>query len=239
MPRVTAQSLVQQQFTLWSSIWALGRFAEAVSSLLQELESHLKIARAHAEFQPKFVWAQYVNEGMELPIVALALLSVVASQAAVERTFSAQDLVHAKKRNRLHQQAVQAEMFVRFNSHAIDAVKAASHPTDLFIQLGADINSSDADTEVEVEFVRPPRLPPAVAAAAAAAPRSRKRQAVEDAESGVGDEGEAAAAAVAAPARIVRTKSAVQKEIDKWLWDYIEKNNITSEYEWEESRRMC
>ena len=64
-------------------------------------------------------WAQYGLDGLELPTVALALLSVAASEAAVERSFSAQDAVHTKKRNRLGRDTVQAEMFVRFNEDAL------------------------------------------------------------------------------------------------------------------------
>jgi len=65
------------------------------------------------------VWAMYRGE---LPAVATALLSITASEAAVERSFSAQDAVHTDKRNKLLDKSVQddSEMFVKFNTRALD-----------------------------------------------------------------------------------------------------------------------
>ena len=50
---------------------------------------------------------------------AIALLCVAGSEAAVERSFSAQDAVHTKRRNRLSDRSVQDEMFIRFNSNSV------------------------------------------------------------------------------------------------------------------------
>jgi hypothetical protein len=51
----------------------------------------------------------------ELTVCALALLSLTTSEAAGERTFSKQGIVHSKLRNALSAEFVQAQMFVAFN----------------------------------------------------------------------------------------------------------------------------
>jgi hypothetical protein len=45
----------------------------------------------------------------------------------VERTFSAQDAVHTKKRNRLLDESVEEEMFVKFNTRAMQRKPHTSH----------------------------------------------------------------------------------------------------------------
>jgi hypothetical protein len=49
----------------------------------------------------------------------MALLSISASEAAVERSFSMQDIVHSKRRNRLNDESVEDEMFIKFNYRAL------------------------------------------------------------------------------------------------------------------------
>jgi hypothetical protein len=68
-------------------------------------------------WSPRKVWLLYSE--LELGIVAAALLSVSASEAAVERTFSAQGLVHSDRRNQLASASVEAEMMFKFNSRTL------------------------------------------------------------------------------------------------------------------------
>jgi hypothetical protein len=56
----------------------------------------------------------------ELTQLAITLLSITASEAAVERTFSRQGLVHSKLRNRLSDRSVQSQMFFSFNTRALE-----------------------------------------------------------------------------------------------------------------------
>ena len=66
----------------------------------------------------------------EIPLFAhpaISLLSVAGSEAAVERSFSAQDSLHTKKRNRLSDLSVQNEMFIRFNSNAFEGIRVQSN----------------------------------------------------------------------------------------------------------------
>lgn len=56
----------------------------------------------------------------ELCTLAMALLSVTASEAAVERSFSRQGIIHSKLRNRLLDDSVQMQMFFSFNTRALE-----------------------------------------------------------------------------------------------------------------------
>jgi hypothetical protein len=85
--------------------------------VFSRLESEIATAKRMAgdgDWHPLSVWRLY--PGIQLAEVAVALLSVTASEAAVERSFSAQSLVHSKRRNSLHNDAVEAEMMLKFNS---------------------------------------------------------------------------------------------------------------------------
>jgi hypothetical protein len=66
-------------------------------------------------WQPSLLWFRYQNSVPELTACVLALLSITATEAAVERSFSAQGTVHSKKRNRLLDSSVEREMFIKFN----------------------------------------------------------------------------------------------------------------------------
>ena len=74
-------------------------------------------------WNPKSVWCLYLHGAPELATAAIALLGVAGSEAACERTFSAQSLVHTKQRNRLRDDHVEQEMFIRFNSDALESTK--------------------------------------------------------------------------------------------------------------------
>jgi Protein of unknown function (DUF 659)/hAT family C-terminal dimerisation region len=101
------------------------------------------------------VWSFY---SMELAKVATVLLQVPASEASVERTFSAQDAIHTKKRNRLLDMTVQASMFIAFNHRQMGADPStaayACRPSTGTVELSLDF--MDADTESDSEDESPP-----------------------------------------------------------------------------------
>lgn len=150
------------------------------------LETHITNARAAKKSicSALDIWEMYSGE---LPIVAKALLSVTASEAAVERSFSQQDAVHTKRRNRLLDQTVQNELFVKFNRRALDRVASLQQQIPSFrcIDLSPDVDlvaavSIDSDAETEAESQAEPvnaahPLSPASAASAAAAPAVRSQ----------------------------------------------------------------
>jgi hypothetical protein len=70
----------------------------------------------------KGVWGMFRGKVPELYACVTALLSITASEAAVERSFSAQDIVHSKRRNRLDDEQVEAEMFIKVNTRALSRV---------------------------------------------------------------------------------------------------------------------
>jgi hypothetical protein len=75
---------------------------------------------------PVNVWRALEAEVPLFAHPAIALLCIAGSEAAVERSFSAQDAVHTKKRNRLSDTNVQNEMFIRFNSDAVEGRRPES-----------------------------------------------------------------------------------------------------------------
>jgi len=93
--------------------------------------------KAGKQFNPLVVWGNIENDSTKpLAIVAKALLRIVPTEATVERSFSAQDDVHRRDRNRLSQPLVQAEMMIKWNSRKL---KNLSLPEE------EDLELSDAD----------------------------------------------------------------------------------------------
>lgn len=78
-----------------------------------------EVRAAHEQWDARRVWQLYRRDRPAVCTVAMAVLSNTASEASVERTFSAQDTVHSKKRNRLLDTGVESEMFIQFNTIAL------------------------------------------------------------------------------------------------------------------------
>jgi len=72
--------------------------------------------------KPINVWQTFSLGAPELASVAIAILSICASEAAVERSFSIQDRIHSKIRNRSKDDLVEAQVFVKFNTEALNNV---------------------------------------------------------------------------------------------------------------------
>jgi hypothetical protein len=60
-------------------------------------------------------WFFFVDDAPELTKSVLAILSLPASEASVERSFSQQALVHRKHRNRMRAEQVETEMIIKYN----------------------------------------------------------------------------------------------------------------------------
>jgi len=100
-------------------------------------------------WQPQRVWQLY--PGVQLSIVAIALLSVTASEAAVERTFSAQKLVHSKNRNALLESSVRAEMMIKFNSRTLQGPSSFTFASSrMCIEMTVDASAEDEDAATAV-----------------------------------------------------------------------------------------
>jgi len=178
------------------------------------MAERLRIAQLNAAtYCPMNIWNGY--PGSVLSLVAKALLSVTASEAAVERSFSAQDSVHTKRRNRLHNRSVQIEMFVKFNHRALQnssVIQLEQRSCRELLVDAKDVSNEFSDdesavTEVEEELVN---LVPIAAAAAAAAAAA--------------DSASAAAALGQAP---VRSFSELDDRMRDFLLEFMDKHAIT------------
>jgi hypothetical protein len=102
---------------------------------------------SHSYWNPKSVWAYHSGSAYELCTAAIALLSVAGSEAAVERSFSAQDIVHSKRRNRLKDDAIEQEVFIRFNSSVLE--REGTRPqAHTYIDLSVDSANVDRSDSV-------------------------------------------------------------------------------------------
>lgn len=140
-------------------------WGEFITKAAAYLPLDAELAKLQAAAKQGFTPLQYWSGSQsDLALVAQALLQVAASEAAVERTFSAQGLVHSKLRNRLRNDAVQNEMFVRSN---YDLLQPGAPPPPLaFRPLTAEIAAdflgalAPAAREPEVEEPEPDEVEP-------------------------------------------------------------------------------
>jgi hypothetical protein len=126
---LTLEEARAQSFAEWTA-WN----ARTIGSTFEEIDEEVSRLRAfhitsnrrvstagrhYSAWNPRAAWANHVRAAPILSNGAIALLSVAGSEAAVERSFSAQGLVHNKRRNRLLSERVEAEVFIKFNSLAL------------------------------------------------------------------------------------------------------------------------
>jgi hypothetical protein len=111
-----ARSLLTDEYSAF-----VGRRAGSCFANLQDDINEIRAAHVlqKRQFDPKAVWALYLDSAPVLAHAAIALLSIAGSEACVERSFSAQGTVHNDRRNRLKDSMVEAEMFIKFNRLAL------------------------------------------------------------------------------------------------------------------------
>jgi hAT family C-terminal dimerisation region len=143
----TIEEARMQSFAEWTA-WN----ARAPGSGFEEMEDEVSRLKSYyiysnrqtssngnqfTRWNPRLAWANHVRTAPVISLGAIALLSVAGSEAAVERTFSAQGKVHSKGRNRLRDESVEAEMFCRFNGAALER-KVQEKDTGHWIELTED-----------------------------------------------------------------------------------------------------
>ena len=103
----------------------------------------------------KLIWYNYLDTCPELSYSALALLSVSASEAAVERSFSCQDSIHSKKRNRLLDDTIESQIFIKFIHHALkrSGFAAKIKEIDLFSPSDSECVTNSEDYQTAKLFV--------------------------------------------------------------------------------------
>jgi hypothetical protein len=97
---------------------------------------------------PVTVWQSFRDGVLELASVAVAILSICASEAAVERSFSIQDRIHSKSRNRSKDDLVEAQVFVKFNTVALET--AGESVIEGVIEIS---NDSEEPKPVELSYL--------------------------------------------------------------------------------------
>ena len=123
----TLSEAVSQGFAEWTAWTARVANFEEMDEEVSRLQSYhilhhqqrSKHDRIFSRWSPRAAWANHVTSAPILSLGAIALLSVAGSEAAVERTFSAQGIIHNERRNRLNDDAVEAEMYCKFNAAAL------------------------------------------------------------------------------------------------------------------------
>jgi hypothetical protein len=110
----------------WSNF--IGRSA---GSCFDQLDDEIAALRTkHSSqghrFNPRAVWNLHLLHSPIIAHAAVALLSVAGSEAAVERSFSAQGIVHSDRRNRMADATVEAEMFIKFNQRIVATAEQRS-----------------------------------------------------------------------------------------------------------------
>ena len=141
-------------------------FTSPFTAMQERKQILTEVARlSKKKWDPRELWNLYRDTVPEITACALALLSLTASEAAVERTFSKQGLVHSKLRNALSPESVQAQMFIAFNHRALqrkgvepdgdveltDSYSAPHYVTDLFLVNLPDDAILAAPEGMEVE----------------------------------------------------------------------------------------
>ena len=135
---------------------APGSSFEQLDKDIAELKDNCR--RNGTLFDPRKVWSLYLDEAPVIAHAAIALLSVAGSEAAVERSFSAQGTVHSDRRNRMTDKMVEAEMYIRFNRLALrrasGEVKSSSEKTAEIVDDDEENDDDDAASSVADLFKR-------------------------------------------------------------------------------------
>lgn len=194
-----------------------------------------------ATLGPLASWNSMLSGAPELAHVAVALVGVCASEAAVERSFSLQDRIHSKTRNRSGSDLVEAQMFLKFNSPLLHSeFLPIIRREDAAPELSCDAEDTQPNGIVLkylqdtmpvpkasiIDDVRPPPESESDAAAAAAAVAEADIVSMAEAEAGVNDVDddhleEGAEAPVAAVESI-----ATMEEENAFLRKFLEDNKI-------------
>jgi hypothetical protein len=116
----------------------------------------------HSRYDIRHTWNNFANTATELSLLAIALLSITASEAAVERTFSRQGLIHSKLRNLLSDESVRMQMFFSFNTRAMEQPNRHHAPSykelddgeagkGTALLAGSESGESDEEEDEEME----------------------------------------------------------------------------------------
>jgi len=86
------------------------------------LESQSQSGNEYNDALSYWIRRNGLEDSKELSVIALAYLHINPSEASVERAFSRQKYVHTALRNRLHKETIDAMMFIKMNSSAMELI---------------------------------------------------------------------------------------------------------------------
>lgn len=199
-----------------------------------------KLSLERTGWSARLLWSFYSSRS--LAIVVDVLLSLSASEAAVERTFSAQAAVHSKRRNRLSSPTVEAEMFLKFNNRTMQTEAEASGVVEMNEEYDVD---DCADTVIELDNAPAPDLFAPVVLEKQTAPCEEEQDdaieenAVVPMEESDDVEAAAAAAASANSRRARREPSVVFNSCAAFVEWFIKELHITSSTKWNGDLRIA
>jgi hypothetical protein len=179
--------------------------------------------RGKEPFEPRKVWLLQRAGAPVISLAAIAVLSVAGSEAAVERTFSVQSLVHSDRRDRLGDGSVESEMFIRLNERTLkdlqkernegSKAKRKRKTTPLAAEMGVEDEDDDEMPSVAAMFKRPVRA---------------EEMADEKVKESV-----VMARAVDEEMKVVELPAPPQIEAtDAFIEHYVRKHAITAHYKW-------
>ena len=204
----------------------------SVFTNLSEWKRMLETAAGQQRWDSRRLWALYKDSAPEIASCALALLSLTASEAAVERTFSKQGLLHTNIRNKMSDELIQAQMFIAFNQRALerkgkpdddggevelnDNYQNIAYTTDLFLSPLSD----DAIRAAPEMSVNPPDL---------TAPMMDVDESGEDADESEEDVEEKEDEKV-----LAEEEEQIEHEdpIQLFIKEYVRAHNITHRFRW-------
>jgi hypothetical protein len=179
---------------------------------------------------PLLFWALYKQH--TLSTIARVLLSLSASEAAVERTFSAQGAVHTKNRNRLESPLVQAEMFLKFNQRLLQQQQPNETQPALGVVEMDDAYDSDECSTLVDHFQEQP-IAPSSDEEVEEQKVEEEAQPMEDvSDESVNEEVAAAASASANSRRIRRQPSIRFSTLEEFVAWFIREHHITPATIW-------
>ena len=202
---------------------APGSSFEQLDKDIAELKDNCR--RNGTLFDPRKVWSLYLDEAPVIAHAAIALLSVAGSEAAVERSFSAQGTVHSDRRNRMTDKMVEAEMYIRFNRLALrrasGEVKSSSEKTAEIVDDDEENDDDDAASSVADLFKRiavPVLLPEQDEKQPQQQPQQPQQQ----------DEQPPQPAVV----RSLPRPRPSDNDIERFISEYVRTHNITARFKW-------
>jgi hypothetical protein len=113
---INAETSVDMERAIANAVMQLVNFKLYTGRFVRTVEEQLNWN--NSQFDLKRYWVDRLdhNDTYELALVAIGLLSVNPSEASVERSFSAQKLIHSNLRNRLCSDSVIGSMFIKINT---------------------------------------------------------------------------------------------------------------------------